>query len=361
MKTIGVGVLGCGNISDIYLSNLTKVFPHVHVEALCDLDEAKANTQAAKYGVAKVLPLDEMLADEAVQIVLNLTTPKAHYATTKKCLEAGKHVHSEKPLALNYADAAELCDLAESKGLLLGCAPDTFYGASWQTAREIIDSGAIGSIVSGEAFFVGCGPEDWHPNPFFYYEKGGGPVFDMAPYNLHNLFNLLGPADGLFGMHTKGREERLITSQPHNGTMMQVEIPTHVCGLIHFENGAVVNLMESFDVMGSVLPKIEIHGTEGSLLLPDPNFFGGEVLLMKKGSNQWESIPVTRPYEENSRGAGVSDMAKCVLYGGSPRSSGRMAAHAVEIMETLHTSWDEKRYIELKSRCDRPEALPGEL
>ena len=361
MKTIGVGVLGCGNISDIYLTNLTTVFPYAHVEAVCDLDGAKAKAQAEKYGIKKILTLDEMLADPEIQIVLNLTTPKAHYATTKKCLEAGKNVHSEKPLALNYRDAAELCELAEAKGLLLGCAPDTFYGASWQTARELMDNGAIGKVVSGEAFFVGCGPEDWHPNPFFYYEKGGGPVFDMAAYNLHNLFNLLGPADGLFGMHTKGREERLITSQPHSGTMMQVEIPTHVCGLIHFENGAVINLMESFDVMGSVLPKIEIHGTEGSLLLPDPNFFGGEVLFCKKGSQEWQSIPVTRPYDGNGRGAGVSDMAKCLLEGGIPRSNGRMAAHAVEIMETLHTSWDEKRYIELSSRCQRPEALKGEL
>ena len=361
MKTIGIGVLGCGNISDIYLSNLTSFFPYVTVEAVCDLDESKARAQAEKYGIGKVLSLEEMLADESIRIVLNLTTPKSHYPLTKRCLEAGKNVHTEKPLALNYRDAAELCSIAEEKGLLLGCAPDTFFGASWQTAREVIDRGDIGRVISGEAFFLNSGAEDWHPSPAFYYEKGGGPVFDMGPYNLHNLFNLLGPADGLFGMHTKGREERLITSQPLCGTKIPVEVPTHVSGLIHFASGAVISIIESFDAVMTSLPHIELHGTEGSLLLPDPNYFGGDVLLCKKGDTQWKPVSISHPYGSNQRGAGVCDMAKCLLFGGTPRASGRMAAHAVEVMESLHLSWDEKRFVSLQSTFTQPAPLQGEL
>lgn len=361
MKMIGVGVLGCGNISDIYLRNLTTFFPYVHVEAVCDLDEDKARAQARKYGVEKVLTLEEMLSDDSIRIILNLTTPKSHYALTKRCLEAGKNVHSEKPLALCYRDAAELCLLAETNGLLLGCAPDTFFGASWQTAREIIDRGGIGQVISGEAFFLNSGAENWHPSPAFYYEKGGGPVFDMGPYNLHNLFNLLGPADGLFGMHTKGQDERLITSQPLCGTRVPVEVPTHVSGLIHFACGAVISMIESFDAVRTSLPHIELHGTEGSMLLPDPNFFGGDVLLCRKGEHDWTPIANDHPYDSNQRGAGVSDMAKCLLYGGTPRASGRMAAHAVEIMEGFHTSWDEKRYVLLTSTFRQPEVLEGAL
>ncbi len=358
MKKVGVGLLGCGNISDIYLQNLTGRFDGVYVAAIGSRSPARARAQAVKYGVAKCLTTDELLRDPEVEIVLNITPPTVHEALNRRCLEAGKHVYSEKPVALTGREAQALLALAREKGLLLCAAPDTFLGAGYQTARALIDSGEIGEIVSAATFDLCPGHERWHPAPAFFYQHGAGPMFDRGPYNLTALVSLIGPADGLFGMTGQAFDQRVVTSQPLTGQTIDVEVPTHVCGLIHFVNGCLCTIIESFDAPGTVLPNMELQGTKATLLLPDPNTFGGEIRLLPRGEKAFHTVPLTRPYAENSRGLGVADMARCLREGGTPRTDGALAAHVTEIMEKLHTSWDEKRYLPLESACERPAPLP---
>lgn len=359
MKKVNVAVVGCGNISGIYLENLTKRFRNVEVYAISDLIEENTRTKSEQFGIQKIMTFQEIIKDPNVQIVLNLTTPPLHYELSKQALEAGKNVYVEKPLSLNYDEGKELVALAKGKGLLLGCAPDTFLGAGIQTCRHIIDGGVIGDIIGATAFMVCHGHESWHPGPEFYYKKGGGPMFDMGPYYLTALVNLVGPVKSVAGMTAISFPTRKITSQPKYGEEIQVEVPTHVNGLLRFRNGAIGNIITSFDVWDSVLPRIEIYGTRGSMLVPDPNGFGGEVKIRQYFDTEFKSCPLITEHSENSRGIGLSDLADALLSGRSDhRASGELALHVLEIMEKIHTSSDEHREIQLESTCERPEALP---
>jgi len=358
MTKTNIGVVGCGNISGIYLQNLTRTFDNVNVYAVADLIEENARRQAEAYGIERIMTFEEMLADDNIQIILNITTPPIHFDVCRRALEGGKHVYVEKPLSLNFAEGKQLVELAEAKGLRIGCAPDTFMGAGIQTCRKIIDDGIIGEVTGATAFMVCHGHESWHPNPEFYYKKGGGPMFDMGPYYLTALVNLIGPAVSVAGMTGMATPTRTITSQPKNGTIIEVEVPTHVNGLLRFANGAIGNIITSFDVWGSSLPRIEIYGTKGALMVPDPNCFNGEVKLFLPGEG-WKSMPLTHPYDANSRGVGLSDMAAAIQEGRADhRASGKLALHVLEIMESIHVSSDEKREIALSSTCDRPCAIP---
>ncbi|MCK5759363.1 MAG: Gfo/Idh/MocA family oxidoreductase, partial [Clostridiales bacterium] len=274
-----VGIVGCGAISGIYLKNLTHMFKNTYVKAVCDLDREKAEKAAAEYGIENVYALEEMLADDDVAIIVNLTTPKAHYSICKKALEAGKHVYVEKPLCVEFEEGRELVILAAEKGLMIGAAPDTFLGAGIQTCINIINTGKIGQPTSATAFMMWPGHESWHPDPEFYYKKGGGPMFDMGPYYLTALVNMLGSVDSVAGMTGMAFEERTITSKKKFGKKVEVEVPTHINGMLKFKNRVVGNIITSFDVLGHHMPRIEVHGTEGSLSVPDPNTFGGPVLI----------------------------------------------------------------------------------
>ena len=350
-----VAILGCGNISEIYLKNLTEVFRNVDVYAVCDLDSEKAKERAEQFNVPRIMTLEEMLADENVDIVLNLTTPLAHYPLCKKIIEAKKNVYVEKPISITYAEGLELVELAKKNGVLFGCAPDTFMGAGLQTCRKIIDDGTIGDIVGATAFMVGKGPEDWHPNPDFFYKKGAGPLFDMGSYYLTALVSMFGRVESVMAMNTKGREQRKITSEPNYGKMIDVEVPTHVNSLLRFENGTIGNMIMSFDVYGSSLPRIEIYGTKGSMIVPDPNTFGGEILIKQDFDEDFHSYPLMSRFSQNSRGLGVSDMAQCLIDGKKDIcASSDMALHVLEIMETIENSGEAKKEIELKSSCERP-------
>lgn len=359
MKTIGVGLIGCGNISGIYLENLTKMFHNVDVLAVCDLEEQKAREAAEKYGISTVCTMNELLENDDISIVLNLTTPAGHYEICKKILLAGKNVYVEKPLSLSVAQGKELAAMAEERGLLLGCAPDTFMGSGIQTAIQVIDNGIIGRVIGATAFMMCHGHESWHPAPEFYYQKGGGPMFDMGPYYLTALVSMIGAVESVSGMTAKAFETRTITSQPKFGTEIQVEVPTHVSGMLRFQNGAVASIITSFDVWGSTLPRIEVYGTRGSMVVPDPNTFGGEVLVKQSFDTEFQKIPLLNTHAENSRGYGVSDMADCLLHHReTPRASGNMALHVLEIMDALHVSSDEERVIRLSTCCERPAPLP---
>jgi predicted dehydrogenase len=359
---VKIGVIGCGNISGIYLKNATRQdapFGILDVVACADLDMARAQAKAAEYGIPNAVTVADLLADPDVEIVLNLTTPNAHAAIARAALEAGKSVYNEKPLTIRREDGRALLALAAEKGLLVGGAPDTFMGAGLQTCRKLIDDGMIGKPVSAVAFMVCHGHEGWHPDPEFYYKVGGGPMFDMGPYYLTALVSLIGPVRRVAGVTQITFPERLITSQPKAGTRITVDVPTHVTGLLEFADGAVGTIITSFDVWASELPLLEIHGTEGTLAATDPNQFGGTVRVRRMREAAWREVPLTHAHAENSRGLGVADMAAALRTGTPQRASGALTYHVLDIMHAIHDSSAQGRHIDLDSGVARPLPLPA--
>lgn len=352
-----VGVVGCGNISGAYFGN-SKNYPAFEIAACADLDMERAKAKAAEHGV-RACTVDEILADAEIEAVLNLTIPSAHAGVARAALEAGKHAYNEKPLTMELDKGKALVELANAKGLRLGCAPDTFMGAGGQTCRKLIDDGAIGEPVAATAFMTCHGHESWHPDPEFYYKAGGGPLFDMGPYYITALVNLLGPVKRVTGSARVSFPERTITSEPRNGTKIAVDVPTHVSGVLDFASGAVATIIMSFDVWAASLPRIEIYGSEGSLAVPDPNGFGGPVKLWRTSDREWREAPLT--HAENSRSVGVADMVTAARSGRAHRASGALACHVLDIMHALHDASAAGTHVELASTCERPEPMPAGL
>ena len=357
MRKVGFGVIGCGVISTAYLKAAQR-FANLELRAVSDMRGAAAEEQAAAFGVP-AMRVDQLLKRDDIEIVVNLTVPLAHTDVSLAVLNAGKHVHSEKPLGVSVAEARKVMDLANAKGLRVGCAPDTFLGGGHQTARKLLDDGAIGQPVGGTAFFLCPGHERWHPAPGFYYLRGGGPMLDMGPYYITDLIQLLGPIASVMGVATRPRAERLITSQPLNGTRIPVEVATHVAGLLEFASGAVVSIAMSFDVPKHNHTPIEIYGTEASMLVPDPNRFGGEVSVAKPGE-EWRAMPHTHGNVDGEfRSIGVADLAAAIATNRPHRASGALALHALEAMEAFQTSSDEGRRVKLQTTVERPAMLPA--
>jgi predicted dehydrogenase len=357
---LNVGVIGCGNISGIYL-RMSKTFKVLRIAALADLDLQRAQQLANEHQIERALSVDEMLADPSINIILNITPPGAHADIALRSLQAGKSVYNEKPLAIHLADARQMLDLASQKGLRVGCAPDTFLGAGHQTCRRLIDEGAIGVPVAATAFMLCPGHESWHPDPEFYYQAGGGPLFDMGPYYLTALINMLGPVKRVTGSARISFAERTITSQPKHGKQIAVETPTHLASVLDFENGAIATLVTSFDVWSANVPAIEIYGSLGTLSVPDPNNFGGPVRLWRSSMRAWEDVPLLPGWAENSRSIGLADMAHAMLSGRPHRASGELAFHVLDIMHAVHDASDRGKHIELTSQVERPAALPSDL
>ncbi len=360
MEKVKVGIIGCGNISSIYLENLSTKFDNIEVTACSDMILERAQLQAEKYGIAKACSVDELLTDSEIEIVVNLTIPKAHADVSLLALEAGKHVYIEKPLSIRREDAQKVLASAKEKGLLVGGAPDTFLGGGIQTCRKLIDDGWIGKPIAATAFMTCHGHENWHPDPEFYYKEGGGPMLDMGPYYLTALIALMGPVKRVTGSVGKTFEERLITSEPKYGTKIKVDVPTHIVGVLDFENGAIGSIITSFDVWQSSLPRIEIYGTQGSISVPDPNTFGGPVKINRLGQNEWQEVPLSHGYTENSRGLGVSDMAYAIRSGQEHRAHSEMTYHVLDIMHGFQDASSEGKHYELKSTCRQPSPLPLE-
>jgi predicted dehydrogenase len=360
MGKVKVGIVGCGNISGIYFENLTTMFANTEVYACADTIRERAEQAAEKYGIPHVWSTEELIDSGEIQIVINLTTPVGHFEVCRQALLAGKHVYVEKPLSLTLDNGKELVALAKEKGLFIGCAPDTFLGGGLQTCRKLIDDGFIGEPVAASAFMVCHGHESWHPDPEFYYQEGGGPMFDMGPYYLTALVSLMGPVTTVCGMTKTSFPERTITSSPKFGQTIEVKVPTHVAGTLQFASGAIATVITSFDIWDSSLPRIEIYGSRGTLIVPDPNTFGGPILLKPANGSAFMEIPLVHSYAANSRGIGVADMADCIETGNQPRANGDLANHVLEIMHAFHTSSDSKRYVELVTSCEQPEPLqPG--
>jgi predicted dehydrogenase len=359
MKRVSVGVVGCGNISAAYLK-AAKTFPVLDIVALSDMHFAAAEARSAEFGVP-AKSVEAVLADPSIEVVLNLTVPKAHVEVGLKAIAAGKHVHSEKPLGVTLVEARKLVDAASAKSLRLGSAPDTFLGGSHQTARQCIDDGLIGRPVGGTAFFMCPGHERWHPNPGFYYLTGGGPMLDMGPYYITDLVNLLGPVASVSGVATRTRDERVVTSEPLKGTHVPVEVATHVTGSLLFVSGAAVSMTLSFDVARHRHVPIELYGEKGSLIVPDPNYFGGKVEVAT-ASEDWREIPVEHAYADgNYRILGLADMAQAIRQGRPHRASGELAFHVLEVMEAFQTSSDLGATVAIASRPERPQPMPARL
>lgn len=359
MEKLGIGIIGCGNISSAYLK-AAATFPILDVRGVADLNRGLADQRASEFGVP-ARDVAELLADPAIEIIVNLTVPKAHVAVAMQALEAGKHTYSEKPLGVDFAEGKKLAEAARTRKLRIGAAPDTFLGGSHQTARAIVDSGALGQPVGGTATFMCPGHERWHPNPDFYYEVGGGPMLDMGPYYITGLVNLLGPVSRVAGFATAPRKQRLITSEPRNGQHIPVHVPTHVAGVMAFANGAVVQIGMSFDVAGHRHVPLEIYGTEGTLIVPDPNHFGGQIEFLKKGG-AFEPRDTTEPYADgNHRSIGVADMAHAIRSNRPHRASGALALHVLEVMEAFHTAAETGATVSITTAPERPAALSASL
>lgn len=349
MTKMKLGIIGCGNISPAYLTYLLQS-DVIQVHALADLLPEKAKERAEEYGIANVCTVEELLERQDIDLILNLTIPSSHASVNLSALNSGKHVYVEKPLSVSLADARATLDLAASKHLRVGCAPDTFLGAGIETSRRAIQDGWIGKPVAATAFMMGAGPEDWHPNPDFFYAEGGGPMFDMGPYYLTALVQLLGPISRISGSTGSPLPERVIQAGPRAGQGIPVRTATHYSGTLDFVGGAIGTMVMSFDIPGgSTLPWIEIYGTKGTLSVPDPNYFNGEVKLRRHGSQEWEILAPAFESGPNERGRGLEDLARAISEGREHRASGIVAYHVLEAMHAFEQSSREGRHVELHS------------
>jgi predicted dehydrogenase len=347
---LNVGIIGVGNISGAYISGCN-AFDVLHLAACADMNIERAKQVATEHKI-KAYSVDDLLADSSIDIVINLTVPLAHAEISQKILAAGKHLYSEKPLAVTLEDAGKIVEAANAKGLRVGCAPDTFLFSQHQTTRKLLDEGAIGTPVAATGFMISRGPESWHPNPDFFYQVGGGPMLDMGPYYVTCLVNLLGAAKRVTGAARISFPERVAKG----GHRIAVEVSTHVSGTIEFASGAIATLIMTFDVRGSGLPLMEVYGEYGSLRVPDPNGWKPREILLTTGGD-WQMQPEAYR-SEWARGIGTADMAYGILYGRPHRASGALAYHALEVMHAFETASRIGRHVDIQSTVERPSLIP---
>lgn len=356
---VGVGIIGCGNIFAAYANGL-RMFRILDLKACADLNPDAAKARAEEFGI-QAKTIRDLLADPAIDLVVNLTVPQVHAQVGMEILRAGKHAYSEKPLAIDLDEGRQLLELARGTGLRVGCAPDTFLGAGLQTCRKLLDDGWIGRPASGTAFMMSSGPESWHPNPAFFYQKGAGPLMDMGPYYIAALVHLLGPVASVVAATSAPRRERLATCKEQFGKLLPVEVATHNSGSLVFNSGAVVSMTVSFDVHAHRHSPIEIYGSSGSLIVPDPNTFGGPVSVNRVGSTGWAEMPLTHGYQGNSRGIGVADMAHAIRSGRPHRCDASLAFHALEVMQAFDKSQATGHRVDIGHAVERPAAFPLDL
>ena len=367
MSVLGIGIIGCGNISDAYL-RLAPLFAGLEMRAVADINMDAAKAKAEVYGV-DARSVEGLLASDDIDVVVNLTIPAVHYGVTKQILEAGKHAYSEKPLVLSLEEGEDLRAIADGAGLRVGSAPDTFLGGAHQQARRIIDDGGIGRVVTGTAHVMSRGMEHWHPNPDFFFQPGAGPMLDVGPYYVTNLIQLLGPVETVMAAATSASDTRTILSEPRRGEKIPVDTPTTIHAILTFASGAVITLGTSWDVRAHRHANMELYGSEGSLFVPDPNFFGGELIQSDAEGETSVVTPWDHPFgvanedsgneppRANYRMAGLADMAAAISEGRPHRCSLELAIHSVEVMTGALISAERGAPIEMTTSCDRPAAL----
>ena len=362
-----VGIIGCGNISETYFE-CQNLFNNFNVVACADINIEAAKNSAEKYNV-KAFSVDDILANDDIDVIINLTIPSAHKEIIMKSLNAGKHCFSEKPLAMNFNEGLEISKLASSKNLYVGCAPDTFLGAAGQKARSLIEDKKIGDVVLGTFNLMSHGMEHWHPNPDFFFKPGAGPVFDVGVYYITQLVNLIGPIKSISSLSGTATPERTITSEPRNGEKIKVETPTTLMGTLEFHNNAKIQFFCSWDVWKHKHSTIELYGLEGSMIVPDPNFFSGDILISHK-EEDWQVINNDKmllgiPNKTdnsgdkiaNYRGIGISDMIDAISHQRKSRCSLDLAVHVLEAMEGIIKSSDERVIYNMKTKPNQPDFL----
>jgi predicted dehydrogenase len=368
MEPTIIGIIGCGTISDAYLKGAAR-FQLIRVKSCVDLNAEAAQAKATEYGISAV-PADALLADPDIEIVINLTVPLAHGPVSRQIITAGKHVYSEKPLAARFTEGQALMLAAAGRGVRVGCAPDTFLGASHQACRRAIDGGRIGRPIAGAAAVLSHGMEDWHPNPEFFFKRGGGPIHDIGPYYVTQLVNLLGPVVRVTAQASTASPTRTVTSEPRRGQVIEVEVPTTVNGVMSFASGANVSLTTSWDVWKHMRLPFEIYGSEGSMLVPDPNFFGDTPQITERDSD-WQELDISaHPFGTPNRTlrsgmqvadyriVGLLDMAAALRQGRAHRANGDLALHVLEVLDAFERSSVEGRHVMIETPCTRPEPLP---
>lgn len=364
-RSLRVGIIGCGDISSSYLQ-LASLFKGYRIIAVADIDAGRAAARASEFGVRAETVADLLEADD-IDLVINLTIPAVHFEVSRSILQSGKHVYSEKPFVLNLAQAQELGHLAASKKLRIGSAPDTFLGASHQLARDLVDEQAVGTITSGIAVVMSHGMEDWHPNPDFFFQEGGGPVLDLGPYYISNLVQILGPVKRVSGFVDSATATRTIVNGPRFGETIPVETPTTIHAIMAFESGAIITFVASWDVWHNSHPAMELYGTEGTINVPDPNWFGGEVtvsgregVISKKSWDHPFAVPNYEDVYADYRGAGLADMALAISEDRPHRCSSHFATHVVEVMTAILQSGETGQVMNMTTSCTRPQAMSAD-
>jgi predicted dehydrogenase len=354
-KPLRVGIVGVGAISGAYLSTFERL-EAVKLVAIADIDPMRANAVAAEQGV-RALSVDELLAAPEVDLVLNLTVPAAHAEIALKAIAAGKAVYGEKPLAASLPDARRIVDAGRAAGVRVGSAPDTVLGTGIQTARRAIDDGLIGAPIAATAVMMTPGHERWHPNPDFYYQPGGGPLLDMGPYYVTALVTMLGPVESVIGAASHMRNSRTIGSGPREGEAIPVTVDTHVTGVLRHASGALSTLVMSFDAVATKASNIEVHGETGSLIVPDPNRFDGDVRLRSLPDEEWATLSPSAGYRNAGRGYGLADLAT-TPDGVAARANGDLALHVLDVMVSLLSSAQTGTTVPVRSTCERPAPVP---
>ena len=350
-----VALIGCGNISRAYVAG-SSALAAVELVACTDADPARADALAAEAGI-EALSLDALLADDSIEVVVNLTPPVHHATISLAAIEAGKHVYSEKPLATSLADARAILDAAAARGVRVGCAPDTFLGGGLQTGRDVLDAGAIGEPVGAHAAVLHLGPERWHPDPEIFFARGGGPLLDVGPYYVAALVNMLGPVEAVEAFGRGHGAERVIGTGRRAGTTFTADTPTYVVASYRFASGVVGSFLASFDVVASQAPHLEVHGTAGSLVLGDPNTFEGEVSVRRDPEGPWEDAAL-RADRRTGRGIGLAEMVEAIREDRPHRASGEFALHVLDVLLATEAA-AEGRPHPITTTADRPASLPA--
>lgn len=362
-----IGILGCGVISNTYIQEIKRLYSSLmQIVAVADLDMERVRQTAEKFEIEHAYTVEELLADPETELIINLTPPFAHTEMNRKILMAGKHVFCEKPFALTVEDAQDTLRLAEEKGLRVGSAPDTFLTSSMQSSRKVLEDGWVGKPMYVTANMMSCGMELWHPNPTAFYQKGGGPLYDMAPYYLSVLVHFFGPIQEVFSYGAKGYEQRKVYTGPKKGSMVDVTVPTHYAAVLKMKNGILVNMNMSFDIWHSTLPKMEVYGTEGTLLVPDPNMSDGRAAVLRKEQvvakafnmpedmHTYEVPQRVQNVSEYTRGTGVAEMVVSIKEGRKHRANGEMATHIIEAITGMMESAETGICYQMKTSCEQP-------
>ena len=368
-----IGLIGCGNIAETYFKS-QDYFNNINFVACADINQESSDECAKKNNILS-MSVDNLLNHSEIDVILNLTIPQAHFEVSEKALNAGKHVYSEKPMAIKLSDAKKIIEIANQKNLYFGNAPDTFLGGGGQLSRKLIDEGSIGEVLTGNFIFAFSGVQTFHPNPESWFKDGGGPVIDMGPYFFTTLVNLLGPAKNVRARGTKFSETRIIETGPKKNNKFSVDIPTSYTLDLEFDNGAIVQGFLSFDVQNHARNHMELYGSKGSIIVPDPNMFGGPVLISKELGSDWNNFSVENmllgktnivnhsgrsneaPKQSNYRGIGLSEMIHAIENNKPHRCSGELSFHVLDIINTTIDAAKNNKEIEIKSSCTKPDVF----